>query len=291
MAYGFSAYLIWGSFPLYIQTLAPAGAVEILSQRIVWSLACCLVLLAATRGLPGLWTRLRDRRVLGGVTLAGALISINWVTYLVAVTTERVAEAALGYFLNPLVSVALGLIVLHERLRPLQGVAVGIGAVAAVLLAIDARALPVIPLALAFSFGTYALVKNRLGVGLTAVQSLTAETTVLAPLAAVIIIVLTARGTSTFGQYGAGHAVLLATTGLMTAVPLLLFAAAARRVTLVTVGLLQFVTPVLQFLSALALGEQLSTGRWVGFAVVWLALAALMIDIVRQGWRSRGAGA
>lgn len=287
MAYGLAAYLIWGSFPLYIRALAPSGAVEILAERIVWSLACCLVLLVATRGLPALWAQLRRPRTLGGLALAGALISVNWVTYLIAVTSGRITEAALGYFLNPLVSVALGLIVLRERLRPLQAVAVGVGVVAAAVLAIDAHAVPVIPLALAFSFGTYGLVKNKLGTTLTAVQSLTAETAVLAPFAAAAIGLLAAQGESTFGGYGGAHALLLASTGLMTAVPLLFFAAAARRVTLVTVGLMQFIAPVLQLLCALAVGERLSTGRWVGFAVVWLALLLLVADLVRWGVSTR----
>jgi chloramphenicol-sensitive protein RarD len=189
--------------------------------------------------------------------------------------------------LNPLVSVALGLIVLRERLRPLQAVAVGVGVVAAAVLAIDAHAVPVIPLALAFSFGTYGLVKNKLGTTLTAVQSLTAETAVLAPFAAAAIGLLAAQGESTFGGYGGAHALLLASTGLMTAVPLLFFAAAARRVTLVTVGLMQFIAPVLQLLCALAVGERLSTGRWVGFAVVWLALLLLVADLVRWGVSTR----
>lgn len=289
MSYGLLAYLIWGSFPLYIQALAPAGAVEILAQRILWSLACCVALLLAGRGGRRLVQRLKEPRLLGALALAGALISINWVTYLIAATTGRVADAALGYFLNPLVSVALGLLVLRERLRPLQAIAVGIGAAAAIGLTIEAGALPIIPLTLAFSFGTYGLVKNRVGAGLSAVQGLTAETAVLAPAAVLVLAVLASRGEVTFAGSGLGHTALLASTGPMTAVPLLLFAAAARRVSLVTVGLLQFVAPVLQFLCALALGERLSAGRWVGFAVVWLALAVLVADIVRQGLgRRRG---
>jgi len=287
VVFGLAAYLIWGSFPLYIRALQPAGAVEILGQRILWSGLCCLVVLAAGRGLTDFWVTMRRPRTLGAVTLAGLLISVNWIVYLIAVTTGRITEAALGYFLNPLVSVGLGLIVLRERLRPLQATAVAIGAVAAVVLAVEAHAVPVIPLLLAFSFGTYGLVKNRLGGRLTAVQSLTGETAVLAPAAAVVLAVVGTQGTATFGGYGGLHAVLLASTGLMTAVPLLLFAAAARRVTLVTVGLLQFVAPVLQFLCALALGERLSAGRWVGFGIVWLALAVLVLDITRQGLRAR----
>lgn len=282
-AYGFTAYLIWGSMPLYVRALTPSGAWEILVHRILWSLLCCLVLLAWGRGLRELLRRLREPRVLGGAVLAGLLISVNWVVYLVAVTTGRITEAALGYFLNPLVSVALGLLILHERLRPLQAVAVAVGAVAGLVIALDAGAIPVIPLVLAFSFGTYGLVKNRVGVGLTAVQSLTAETAVLAPAAAAALAVLVVRSDSTFAGYGAGHAALLASTGLMTAIPLLLFGAAARRVTLTTVGLLQFVAPVLQFLAAIAVGEHLSRGRWFGFAIVWCALALLIVDLTRHG--------
>lgn len=285
--YGLAAYLLWGSFPLYIRALAPASPVEILAERILWSLACCAVLLARVRGLPRLWSKLRTGRTFGRVALAGTLITINWTTYLVAVTSGHITEAALGYFLNPLVSVALGLVVLGERLRRLQAVAVAIGVVAAVVLAVEAHSLPVIPLLLAFSFGSYGLAKNRLGAHLTAVESLTAETAVLAPAAAVVVAVLAARSETTFLGYGAPHAVLLASTGLMTAVPLLLFAAAARRVPLVTIGLLQFIAPVLQLLSALVVGETVSRGRWLGFAIVWLALGVLVVDMLRQGLRGR----
>lgn len=284
--YGLSAYLLWGAMPFYFLSLAPSGAWEILLHRILWSLALCLVLLVALRQARGLVQALRNPRRLAGVTIAGSLIAVNWTVYLIAVTTGHVTEAALGYFLNPLVSVALGLVVLRESIRKGQALAVAIGGLGGIYLAVDARSVPWIALALAFSFGTYGLVKKRLGVQLSALQSLTAETAVLGPIAAVLLIWLVSTGQSTFAAHGPTHALLLASTGIITTVPLLLFAAAARRVTLVAIGLLQFVAPILQFISGLVLGEPMSPGRWTGFAIVWIALVVLVIDSVR-GSRQR----
>lgn len=264
--------------PLYFRLLTPAGAWEILAHRMLWSLALCLALLAVSRQVGGVLRYLARPRRLAGVAAAGLLIAINWVVYLTAVTTGHVTEAALGYFLNPLVSVALGLLFLGERLRPAQSAAVAIGAAGGVFLAVAGGRIPWIALVLAFSFGTYGLVKNRLGVTLTALAGLTAETAVLAPVAVAILLWQSAVGATTFASQGPGHAALLASTGVVTALPLLLFAAAARRIPLVTIGLLQFVAPVLQFIAGLWLGEPMTGGRWAGFAVVWLALAVLVAD-------------
>lgn len=277
---GLVAYLLWGSMPFYFLALHPAGPWEIVSHRVVWSLVLCAVLLAATRQLRSTARHLRSPRVLGGVTVAAVLIATNWTVYLVAVTSGRVAEAALGYFLNPLFSVALGLVVLRERLRPLQWVAVGIGAAGAVFLSVVAGSPSWIAGALALSFGLYGLMKKRVGLQLGALPGLAAETLTLAPVAALVLALLAGSGMTTFTGHGAGHAALLASTGLMTTAPLILFAASARRVSLVTVGLLQFIAPVLQFLSALALGEHMSSARWIGFVIVWVALLVLLADVV-----------
>jgi chloramphenicol-sensitive protein RarD len=229
-------------------------------------------------------TQLWRRPRLGlGVTTAALLIAVNWVVYVAAVLGDRTTEAALGYFLNPIVTVALGVFVLRERLRALQWVAVAIGAVAFVYLSVAAGSVPVIAITLALSFGLYGLVKKKVGVSLQAMHSLTAETAVLAPIAAVMLVVLTARGETTFTTQGPLHTTLLVAAGAATAAPLLLFAGAARRVPLVTIGLLQFITPILQLLcGVLLLHEHMTTSRWTGFGIVWVALAVLTVDSVRN---------
>ena len=274
---------MWGLFPLYFAALEPAGAWEILAHRILWTLLLCLVVLLVRRDLA--WARQLWRRPrLGlGVTAAALLIAVNWVVYVAAVLGGRTTEAALGYFLNPLVTVALGVLVLRERLRPLQWVAVAIGAVAFVYLTVAAGSAPVVAITLALSFGLYGLVKKKVGVSLQAMHSLAAETAVLAPIAAVMLVVLTVRGETTFTTDGPWHTALLVAAGAATAAPLLLFAGAARRVPLVTIGLLQFITPVLQLLcGVLLLDEHMSNSRWVGFGIVWVALALLTVDSLRN---------
>ena len=288
--FGFLAYGIWGLFPLYFAALAPAGAFEILAHRILWTLAFCALVLAVRR--DGAWVRqvLARPRLAGGIGVAGLLIAANWTIYVLAVLTGRTYEAALGYFLNPIVTVALGVVVLRERLRPLQWVAVGIGALASLWLTVAGGVIPWIPLALAFSFALYGLTKKRLGASLTAMRSLAAETAALSPVAVVVLVVLTAAGSSTFTTDGPGHTTLLVLAGVVTAVPLLLFAAAARRIPLVTIGLLQFVTPVLQLLAGvLVLGEHVSGRLWVGFGIVWVALAVLSYDSLTHTRRTRRA--
>jgi chloramphenicol-sensitive protein RarD len=278
-AYGLGAYLIWGAFPLYFDLLAPAGAWEILAHRILWSLLFCAVVIVVTRDFGWIRPVFGRPRTLGAIACAGVFIAANWTIYLIAVVTHHVVEASLGYFLNPLVTVALGVLVLHERLRRLQWVAVAIGLVGAVYLSVASGKPPWISLALAASFASYGLMKNRIGASLGAVHSLTAETAVLAPAAAVVLLGLTLNGDTTFTTQGLGHSLLLASTGVATAIPLLLFAAAARRVPLVTIGLLQFFTPVLQLLCAiLLLHETMSAARWIGFAIIWLALVVLSLD-------------
>lgn len=285
---GFAAYLIWGVFPLYFKALEPAGAWEVLCHRIIWTMLFCLIALAAKRRLGYLSELLANPRQLGAITIAAVLIAINWAVYIQAVVSGHTVEAALGYFLNPLVTVALGVLVLREKLRVMQWVAVAVGVLACVYLAIDYGHPPWISVVLALSFAGYGLMKKRIGGSMDALESLGAESTVLTPIAVVVLIVITAQGDTTFTTDGAGHSVLLLTAGIVTAVPLLLFAAAARRVPLVTIGLLQFVTPVLQLLcGVLLLGEHLDFARWVGFGIVWVALALLTFDSLRAAGRSR----
>lgn len=282
-AYAFLAYGIWGLFPLYFHALKPSGAFEILAHRILWTLAFCAVVLLVRRDFGWLRTVASRPRLLGGLTVAALLIAANWVIYVLAVITGRTYAAALGYFLNPIVTVALGVFVLRERLRPLQWAAVTVGAVAAIYLTVAGGEFPWIAVSLAFSFAFYGLVKKKVGATLDAMHSLTVETMVLAPVAVGVLVWLSAQGSTTFGSHGGWHTGLLVAAGVVTAIPLLFFAAAARRIPLVTIGLIQFLTPMLQLLiGVLVLGEHVSGALWVGFGIVWVALVLLTIDSLRQ---------
>lgn len=277
LAAGFVAYLIWGLFPLYWPLLEPAGAVEILAHRILWSVVCLALVVVAARRRARLATLVRDRRRLRILAGAAVLISVNWGLYIWAVNHGNVVEASLGYFINPLVSVALGVLVLGERLRPLQWVAVGIAVAAVVVLTLGLGRPPWIALGLAASFGTYGLAKKKANAG--ALESLTVETAIVAPFALAYVAWLAAGGVSTFGTEGVGHAGLLAFAGLLTAVPLVLFGAAATRMSLVGLGLLQYLTPVLQFaIGVWWFGEEMPTARWAGFALVWVALVVFTVE-------------
>ncbi|MEP6800278.1 MAG: EamA family transporter RarD [Lapillicoccus sp.] len=289
--YGFGAYLIWGAFPLYFHALIPATAFEILAHRIAWTFVLCLAILVVRRDLAWLRPLARRRRMVAGIAVAAVLVAINWVVYVAAVVGGNVTEAALGYFLNPIVTVALGVLVLGERLRPLQWVAVGVGLAAGVYLSVAGGRVPWIALTLAFSFAGYGLAKKRLGATLPALHGLTAETIVLSPVAVGVIIWLGVTGRQTFTTDAPLHPFLLVLGGALTALPLILFAAAARRVPLVTIGLLQFITPILQLLcGVLLLGEHMSPERWVGFGIVWVALVLLTVDsLVARPRRDRGA--
>lgn len=287
LAAAWLAYLLWGLFPLYFRALEPSGAWEILSHRIVWTFAFCTVVLMWRGELVGLLRRLRSPRLLAGVTIAAYLIAVNWGIYVYAVITGRTNEAALGYFLNPIVTVALGVLVFGERLRPMQWCAVAIGASAAGYLTLAGGGLPWIALVLAGSFGLYGLTKKRLGATLPALHSLAAETIALLPVAAGALAWLALTGASTFTVDAPLHPLLLAVSGVVTAIPLILFAEAARNIPLVTVGLIQFITPVMQLLVAvIVLGEHMTPARWIGFGIVWVALVVLSADSLRQA-RSR----
>ncbi len=280
--FGFGAYGLWGLLPLYFFALMPAGAVEIVANRVVWSLLFCILLITVTRSWRALARAFRDRSVFGSLALAAALIAVNWLTYTYGVTTGQAVEAALGYFINPLVSVLLGVFVLKEKLRPLQWAAVGIGFVAVGVLTVSYGKLPWIALTLAFSFGLYGFVKKRVGPKVDAVTSLSLETIVLAPIAAATMVFLGVSGSATLASQGPGHFWLLAASGVITAVPLLFFGASARRLPMTTIGLLQYVAPLLQFIVALVVfQEAMTVSRWIGFGVVWLALLLLTADMLR----------
>ncbi len=278
---GATAFLLWGAFPLYWPLLKPGGAFELLAHRILWSMLTMgvLVLVIGRRTqLRALWV---DRRVRLLLIVAAVTISCNWATYIYGVNNGRVVETSLGYFINPLVTVLMGVVVLKERLRPLQWVAMGVGFVAVSVLTWDYGHLPYVALILAFSFGTYGLAKKTADVG--AVESLAFETAVIAPFAAAYVFWLGATGTAEFGTNGVGHALLYTTTGIVTAVPLICFGAAATRVSMVSLGLLQYLAPILQFgLGVFVLGEDMSAGRWAGFGLVWLAVSVFTVEAVNH---------
>ncbi len=275
---GVLAYLLWGLFPLYWPLLRPAAAVEILAHRVVWSIAFVAIILALSGGFA--WVRRLDRRQAALLALAAALISINWGMFIYGVNSEQVVETSLGYFINPLVTVALAVAVLGERLRRLQLVAVGIAAVAVTVLTLDYGRPPWIALTLAFSFALYGLVKKRADVD--GIRSLGVETAFLAAPALGYLLWLGSTGAGTFTSEGASHTALLMAGGIATAVPLMLFGVAAIRVPLTTLGLLQYMTPTMQFLIGVLLyGEPMPLSRLVGFALVWVALAIFTFDAVR----------
>lgn len=277
LLYGVAAYTLWGVFPLYWPLLKPASAPEILAHRVLWSCLVMGVLVVVLRRGSQFRALFSNPRVARLLTIAAVLVSANWLTYIWAVNNDHVVESALGYFINPLVSVVLGIAFFGERLRRWQWLAVGLAAVAVVVLTLDYGRLPWVALVLAFSFGTYGLAKKLAGVD--AVESLAFETLLIAPLAAAYVLWLGARDELTFLTGGTSHALLLATTGLITALPLLCFGAAAVRIPLVSLGLLQYLAPLLQF----ALGvwwfhEPMPASRWAGFVLVWLALAVFTAE-------------
>jgi chloramphenicol-sensitive protein RarD len=274
-AAGVAAYLLWGLFPLYWPLLEPAGAVEILAHRILWSVALLVVLLALTQGFR--WVRELDRRRAWLLALAAALITLNWGAFIYGVNHGHVVETSLGYFINPLVTVALAVTVVGERLRSAQWAAVAIAALAVVVLTAAYGRPPWIALILAFSFAFYGLVKKQVGIGGT--QSLAVETAFLLGPALACVLVLSATGRGTFGSEGAGHALLMVGGGIATAIPLILFGAAAVRIPLTTIGLLQYLAPIMHFAIGVGInGEEMPWSRWAGFTLVWVAVLAFTYD-------------
>jgi chloramphenicol-sensitive protein RarD len=284
---GALAHILWGCFPLYFRLLDDADAVEIVFHRVLWSLLLCLVLVAVTRAwvpLPAL-VRRPDRLLHLGV--AAGFLALNWGVYIYAVNSGQVVEASLGYFINPLVSIVFGVTLLSERLRVGQWIAVGIVVAAVGVLTVGHGRPPVIALTLALSFGLYGLLKKRAGKGIDALSGLTVETLLLSPVALAGVVHLALDGSGSFTPDDPALALCLSTTGVVTAVPLLLFAGAARRIPLSTLGLLQYLTPVLQFLcGTVLLHENMPVYRWAGFGLVWVALVVLALDGLRSSRRT-----
>ena len=290
VALAIAAYGLWGLFPLYFLLLEPANAFEVVAFRVLLSLVFCAIVLTITRGWRRVAAIARSPRTLLLLGLAGVLIYVNWVVYVLAVDIGAVTDAALGYFINPVVLVLLGVVVLREHVRPAQWIAIGVATVAVVVIAVGGGTVPWIALVLAASFGLYGLVKKRVGARVDALSGLTLETAWLTPVAAVqLAIVGVAGGGIALGHHGPVQAVGELLAGVVTAVPLLMFAGAARRLSLVAIGLAQFVTPVLQFLvGVLVLHEVMPPTRWIGFGLVWVGLVVLTVDLVLAA-RRRGA--
>ena len=293
VASGLAAYGLWGLFPLYFPLLEPAGGLEIVAHRVVWSLLFVAVLLTAMRAWPQVRATVADRRSLLVLLGAAVLIAANWLVFVYGVNSGHVVETSLGYFINPLVSVLLGVVVFAERLRRLQWVAVGIAAVAVAVLTVDYGRPPWIALTLALTFGLYGLMKKLVRVG--AAPGLFVETALVLVPAVAVLAVLQAQGEGTAGSAGTGHLLLLQSSGVATAVPLLLFAGAARRIPLSTVGLLQYVTPLMQLaIGVFVYEEPMPPARLAGFVIVWVALAVFTVDSLRNaraGARRRTAQA
>jgi chloramphenicol-sensitive protein RarD len=281
LLFGVSAYTLWGLFPIYWPLLKPANPLEIVSHRAVWTLVFCFIILALTKTLKSTLSLLKHPKIVAGLFLSSILISINWIIYIYAANNEHVIEASLGYYINPIVVIATGVIVLKEKMRPLQWLAVGIATLGVAVLTIDYGRLPWIALGLALSWGSYGLVKKQLGLG--ALEGLSIETLLSSGFYLGYLIWLGNRGEDHF-TYSLTLTLLLIGGGAVTAIPLLLFNGSTNRLPLTLVGLLQYITPTIQFcIGVWYYHEDMPTARWVGFFIIWVALMSLAIDLIKSG--------
>jgi len=280
LLFGVSAYTLWGLFPIYWPLLKPADPLEIVSHRAVWTLVFCFIILALTKTLKSTLALLKRPKIVAGVFLSSILISINWIIYIYAANTGHVIEASLGYFINPLVVIATGVIVLKEKMRPLQWLAVGIATIGVAVLTIDYGRLPWIALGLALSWGSYGLVKKQLGLG--ALEGLSIETLLSSGFYLGYLIWLGNRGEGQF-SHSLTLTFLLIGGGAVTAIPLLLFNGSTNRLPLTLVGLLQYITPTIQFcIGVWYYHEDMPAARWAGFLIIWVALMSLALDLIRS---------
>ena len=278
--FGVSAYSLWGAFPLYWPLLEPANPLEIVSHRAVWTLVFCFIVLAATKALKTTLVTLKRPTVAIKLFLTSLLISINWLVYIWATNNEHVVEASLGYYINPLIIIGFGVIFLKEKMRPLQWASVSIATFGVLVLTFDYGRLPWIALALAVSWGSYGLIKKQLGLG--ALEGLAIETFISSFFYLAYLVYLGDQGTGQFGQSW-GLTILLISAGAVTAIPLLLFNGSTNRLPFTTIGLLQYITPTLQFsIGVWVLNEDMPTARWIGFLIIWAALVTLAIDLIRS---------
>jgi chloramphenicol-sensitive protein RarD len=280
LACGVAAYAIWGLFPLYLRELDPAGAVEVVAHRIAWSVPFGALILALRRQWGETWKALSEPRIIALLALSAVLISGNWLVYVWAVANERVLQASLGYYINPLLFIAAGVFVLKERLSLLQGVAVALAALGVLALIVGAGVFPWPSFILAASFTAYGFVRKTTPVG--AMPGLFIETLLLAPFAVATLLFLAQSGALEFGRHGARLDMLLIAAGPMTVGPLVLFALAARRLSLTTIGFLQYIGPTGQFLLGLHFGEPFTLAHAICFGLIWSALALTSIDAIRR---------
>jgi chloramphenicol-sensitive protein RarD len=280
LLFGVSAYSLWGAFPLYWPLLEPASPLEIVSHRAVWTLVFCFIVLAATKALKSTLVTLKRPTVAVKLFLSSLLISVNWLVYIWATNNEHVVEASLGYYINPLIIIGFGVIFLKEKMRPLQWAAVSIATLGVLVLTFDYGRLPWIALALAVSWGSYGLIKKQLGLG--ALEGLAIETFISSFFYLAYLVYIGNQGTGQFGQSW-GLTALLISAGAVTAIPLLLFNGSTNRLPFTTIGLLQYITPTLQFsIGVWVLNEDMPTARWIGFLIIWAALVTLAIDLIRS---------
>jgi chloramphenicol-sensitive protein RarD len=278
LLFGVSAYTLWGLFPIYWLLLKPASAIEIVSHRAVWTLVFCFIVLWLTKTLSSTLALLKRPKIVAGLFLSSILISVNWIIYIYAATSNHVVEAALGYYINPIVVIATGVIVLKEKMRPLQWASLGVATLGVAVLTIDYGRLPWIALGLGLSWGSYGLVKKKLGLG--ALEGLSIETLISS---GAYLIWLGNQGQGQFGLSW-GITLLCISAGAVTAIPLLLFNGATNRLPLTLVGLLQYITPTLQFsIGVWYFKEDMPAARWTGFLIIWIALITLAVDLVKSG--------
>ena len=281
LVYGVSAYVLWGMFPLYWPLLEPANPLEIVSHRAVWTMVFCLIVLYATKALKSTLATFKRPKVAVKLFTTTILISINWLVYIWATNNGHVVEASLGYYINPLIVIAFGVILLKEKMRPLQWTAVSIASIGVLVLTIDYGRLPWVALGLALSWGGYGLMKKQLGLG--ALEGLAIETLIAFIPYCGYLVFIGAKGEGQFG-HGVGLTILLISAGAITAIPLLLFNGSTTRLPFTTIGLLQYITPTIQFsIGVWIRHEAMPTARWVGFIFIWLALTTLAIDLLRSG--------
>ena len=280
LIFGLSAYVLWGLFPLYWPLLKPASAYEIVAHRAVWTLVFCLIVLFFHKKLRQTFAQVKKVKIFFGLLATSALISINWIVYIWATNAGHVVEASLGYYINPLVIIAFGVLLLKEKMRPGQWVAVGIATIGVAVLTIDYGRLPWIAIALALSWGSYGIIKKVLGLG--ALEGLTIETMLSFIPYLTFLLILESNGTGQFGN-NLGLSILMISAGAITAIPLLLFNGSTTRLPYTVIGLLQYITPTIQFsIGVWVRHEDMPTARWVGFIIIWLALGALAIDLLRS---------
>ncbi|MFC4223929.1 EamA family transporter RarD [Lysinibacter cavernae] len=290
LIYAVSAYLLWGVLPLYFLAISAADPFEIVPWRVIFSLGFCAILLTITRTWTQVFMVFRSPRTLGLMAIAGILVYINWQVYVYAALSGHVVEASFGYFINPIVTVLLAVVLLKETLTRLQWIAIGISFIAVIVLTVTYGKLPWISIALAVSFALYGLVKKKAGIKVGAVAGLTVETTLLTPIAIIQLIIVSNTVGLSILNLSATHTWLLIGAGAVTAVPLLFFAAGARRISLTQMGLTQFLGPILQFIIGVyVLHEDMPLSRWIGFGLVWLAVIVIIIDMVLTGRQQRAA--